>query len=99
MNKIVPLLASTALLSYAAAVAAESPDAQSNPSRTAVDEKSKQSEPAECPINKNHRRQDLLLPERSGADETPGRRLTPAPTAAQQGLLPPLVTFIEWRDV
>jgi hypothetical protein len=52
MNKIVPLLASTALLSYAAAVAAESPDAQSNPSRTAVDEKSKQSEPAECPINK-----------------------------------------------
>jgi hypothetical protein len=52
MNKIVPLLASTALLSYAAAVAAESPDAQSNPSRTAVDEKSKQSEPAECPIKK-----------------------------------------------
>ena len=52
MNKMVPLLASTALLSYAAAVAAESPDAQSNPSRTAVDEKSKQSEPAECPIKK-----------------------------------------------
>jgi hypothetical protein len=57
MNKIVPLLASTALLflSYAAAVAAESPDAQ--------------------------------------------RRLTPAPTAAQQGLLPPLDIFIEWREV
>jgi hypothetical protein len=54
MNKIVPLLASTALLSlsYAAAVAAESPDAHDDPSRTAVDEKRKQSEPAECPIKK-----------------------------------------------